>query len=315
MSFFDSGHETAFRLFNGFAEGYPDLVADLYSRTLILYNYSNPPEDGRPAIQAAKRYFLELFPWLKAIIVKTRKAANPQDRRGRLIHGDAPDRLVKEAGVLYAVDLMMNQDSSFYLDTRELRAWAIQNLAGKRVLNTFAYTGSLGVAALAGGASSLVQLDKSRKFLKLAELSYELNGLPSSQANTIVGDYYSVTRGYRLEGRHFDCVFLDPPYFSTTTKGKIDLAGNFDSVLNKVRPLVAQDGILVAINNAIYVSGADYFSWLERLCSDGYLSIESLIPVPLDITGYPETIKCQPPVNPAPFNHSTKIALLRISRK
>src|SRR2546427_8489325 len=33
-SFFDQRHETAFRLFNGFSEGDPDIVIDLYATTL-----------------------------------------------------------------------------------------------------------------------------------------------------------------------------------------------------------------------------------------------------------------------------------------
>ena len=38
-------------------------------------------------------------------------------------------------------------------------------------------------------------------------------------------------------------------------------------------------------------------------------------PVPPDFTGYPETVLSAPPVNPAPFNHSTKIAVLGVKRK
>jgi 23S rRNA (cytosine1962-C5)-methyltransferase len=54
---------------------------------------------------------------------------------------------------------------------------------------------------------------------------------------------------------------------------------------------------------------------LEALCTDGYLSITSLIPVPEDVAGFPSTIRGKPPADPAPFNHSTKIAVLRVQRK
>ena len=52
------------------------------------------------------------------------------------------------------------------------------HLAGKTVLNTFAYTGSLGVAARAGGAARVVHLDLSRAFLNVAKDSYARNGFP-----------------------------------------------------------------------------------------------------------------------------------------
>ena len=59
----------------------------------------------------------------------------------------------------------------------------------------------------------------------------------------------------------------------------------------------------------------EYLRTLEALCTDGYLTIEELVPVPTDCTGYPETRVRAPLVDPAPFNHSTKIAVLRVRRK
>jgi len=53
---------------------------------------------------------------------------------------------------------------------------AAENCSGETVLNTFAYTGSLGVAAMAGGAAPRVQQDLNRQFLNLAKSSYTLNG-------------------------------------------------------------------------------------------------------------------------------------------
>ena len=46
-------------------------------------------------------------------------------------------------------------------------------------------------------------------------------------------------------------------------------------------------------------NSAAYLHLLATLCADGYLSIEALIPVPLDCTGYPQTIVSTPPVDPA----------------
>jgi 23S rRNA (cytosine1962-C5)-methyltransferase len=306
---------TAFRLFNGFLEGSPSLVADLYARTLVLFNYAERPEDGQPLLAAAQRYLMEQLPWLQAVVVKTRHAVDEQERRGVLVYGQAPDRKVREHGVWYAVDLTLNLDASLYLDTRWLRAWAIAHLTGKRVLNTFAYTGSLGVAAAAGGARQVVQLDLNRRFLNLGKDSLALNGLAVRRADFLAGDFWAITSQFNRAGELFDCIFVDPPFFSLTERGRVDLVAQSSRVINKVRPLVGDNGWLVAINNALYVSGAQYYAQLEALCADGYLQIEELISVPPDVTGYPETHASQPPLDPAPFNHSTKIAVLRVRRK
>lgn len=300
-------HDSAFRLFNGFTEGDPSLVIDLYGRTAVIHNYGDAP------IDEAKEFLLSEFNWLKAILVKTRNGKTQNEKRGVMIYGEEPDRSIREHGVRYAIDLTMNQDASFYLDTRTAREWAIQNLKGKSVLNTFAYTGSLGVAAMKGGASRVVHLDLSRKFLNIAKESYTLNGFPIRKEDFIIGDFYPQVSRLKREGARFDCVFLDPPFFSETSKGKVDLNKESHRLINKVRPLINDGGYLVAINNALFVSGAECMRTIEELCADGYLSVEELIPVPQDCVGY--NVVRSLPVDPAPFNHSTKIVVLRVKRK
>ena len=314
---FDARHESAFRLFNGFFEGCPDLVIDLYARTLILHNYADPPQDAQAVIQEAQEYLRAQLPWVNAAILKTRNAPEAAARNGVILYGEKPDRRVRDpkGDVWYAVELLLNRDASFYLDTRNLRHWATHHLKGKTVLNTFAYTGSLGVAAQASGASRVVHLDRNRAFLNVAKTSYTLNGLPIIKSDFQAGDFFSSVNRFKREGTLFDCVLVDPPFFSTTSKGTVDLVNESHRVINKVRPLVADGGHLVAINNALFLSGAEYMRTLESLCADGYLSIEELILVPSDFTGYPQTIVRTPPVDPAPFNHSTKIAALRVRRK
>jgi len=308
-------HDGACRLFNGFLEGDPDIVIDLYARTLVLYNYARDPQSAQVRLQAAQDWLLEQFPWVQTVVVKTRGAPEPERRCGVLAYGSAPDRKIREHGVWYAVDLMLNLDSSLYLDTRELRAWASSHLVGKKVLNTFAYTGSLGVAALAGGASQVVQMDLNRRFLNLAKESYQLNGFAVKSSDFLSGDFWVLVSRLKREDRLFDCVFVDPPFFSVTDAGKVDLVAESHRVINKARPLVGHEGYLVTINNALFVSGDQYMKMLTELCSSGYLSIDEVIPVPPDSTGFAETRTGALPADPAPFNHSTKIVVLRVRRK
>jgi len=310
----DARHESAFRLFNGFYEGCPDLVVDIYGRTLVLYNYADLPDEGVSAVETARIFLRSSLSWVQTMILKTRNSLHPDQRRGLVIEGDTPDRKVREHGIWYALDLSMNRDASLYLDTRNLRKWALDHLAGKTVLNTFAYTGSLGVAAMGAGAKRVVHLDLSRKFLNNAKTSYTLNGFPIQKNDFISGDFFPGISRLKREGVLFNCVFLDPPFFSTTSKGTFDLAEDSKRLINKLRPLVADHGWLVAVNNALYLSGREYMSMLEELCVDGYLNIEKLIPVPNDFTGYPETRQGAYVTDPAPFNHPTKIVVLRVKR-
>jgi 23S rRNA (cytosine1962-C5)-methyltransferase len=311
LTLFDSNHEKAFRLFNGFSEGYTSLAIDVYAQTLVIHDYADEPNSV--FINETAHYMQNNLSWLRASIVKTRNGKTQEEKRGQLIFGAESDKKIKEHNVWYAIDLMINRDASFYLDTRNLRKWLIENMRGKSLLNAFAYTGSLSVAALAGGANNVMQIDKNRQFLNLAKDSYSLNNFPIRNQNFIAQDFFPAISRLKTGKQTFDCVILDPPFFSTTSKGKVDLVNESTRLINKVRPLIKNNGYLITINNALYLSGKEYMQALEQLCKDGYLKIRELITVPEDYVGYQKIGK--PITDPSPFNHSTKIAILDVKKK
>lgn len=314
-SLLDAQHETALRLFNGFLEGYTNLVIDLYGSTAVFNNYADSPAEGEPAVQAAQQFVQNRLPWVRAAILKTRNSPSAEERWGKVLFGKALNHRVRENGVWYAVNLALRRDASFHLDTRNLRRWACDHLRGKTVLNLFAHTGSLGVAALAGGASRVVQLDRNGRFLDVAKASYKLNGFAVRSEDFMQADFFRQTARFRRKDERFDCVFIDPPYFASGPTGVVDQLNHSARLLNKVRPLVDEGGHLVAVNNALFVSGAAFMQTLEAVCADGYLSVAEIIPVPDDFVGYPETRVGDPITDPSPFNHSTKIAILKVRRK
>lgn len=311
---FDATLTDTFRLFNGFYEGAPGLVLDRYGATLVILDHS-PAGTYTELAKKIGEWALKELDGIVSILFKQRSSSDAAQRVGKLLAGTHLPSQVTEFGVRYALDLQMNQDAGFYIDTRLLRRWLLDNAAGKQVLNTFAYTGSLGVAAGAGGASTVIQTDLSKKFLQFAVKSWDLNEFPRLNQDILPGDFFRVAGRLRNQDRLFDIVILDPPFFSTTGAGRVDLQNESTRLINKIRPLVAHEGRLVVINNALFLFGADFMAELAQLCQSDYLSLERLISIPEDITGYADTIIAPPPVDPAPFNHPTKIAVLRVTRK
>jgi 23S rRNA (cytosine1962-C5)-methyltransferase len=311
-SMLEGGHRSALRLFNGFSEGAPGLLIDLYATTAVLHNYADPPVSGDSALAAASDLLLRTFPWLECILVKTRNSTDNEERRGLVVVGSEPSDQIEEQGVRYALELRLHQDCSFYLDTRNLREWAQTRLRGRSVLNAFAYTGSLGVAAFAGGASRVMHLDRSRRFLQIARRSYALNGFQVDPSDFICADFFREAGSLRRRSRTFDCVLLDPPFFAASPAGIVDEQAQAGRLINKVRPLVNHGGYLVAVNNALYVSGRAYMQTIQALCADGYLEFVEMIPVPEDVVGLAPGAQTAPITDPRPFNHSTKIAVLRV---
>ncbi|NLG41525.1 MAG: methyltransferase [Chloroflexi bacterium] len=304
----------SFRLFNGYYEGLPGLVVDRYGNTLLISNHSRQPEILEQDIEQTVDICLSNLPWIESILLKTRHSTHLEERKGRFLHGQLLPNEISLNGIHYAIDLRLNQDDSFYLDTRNLRSWLAQHSQGKSVLNCFAYTGSLGIAALAGGAAALVQTDLNAEALALAQRSLTLNGF--RQIMTLIKrDFFSAVNALKKSNKLFDTVVLDSPFFSSTRYGKVDLQQQHTQLINKVRPLVAHEGRLIMINNALYVPGQQIIDEINELAKGGYVSLEGRIEIPADITGYPGTTLAQPPADPAPFNHPTKISILRITRK
>lgn len=308
-------HTSALRLFNGYTEGFPRVAVDLYGTTLVLHDATSPTGD-RPGMLALIEHARAAMPWVTTALWKRRESASQEERNGQLLLGTEQDltRRIQEDGVWYTTRLTLNRDASLYLDTAPLRAWAKRSLAGKRVLNAFAYTGSLGVAAMAGGAQSVLHNDLNNVFLTVAKDSYALNRFPVAKKDFWAGDFFDVIGRLKKEPL-FDCIFVDPPFFSVTEKGRVDLEQDMERLLNKVRPLVAHGGALVAINNGVFVSGADFMKSIDAVCAGGYLSLAERIDVPEDFVGYPDTKQGAVLVDPAPFNHSTKIAVIKVTRK
>src|SRR5260370_5561974 len=112
------------------------------------------------------------------------------------------------------------------------------------------------------------------------------------------GSFWPEINRLKASKDRFDWVFLDPPIYYATVRGVVDLARSYKRLINKVRPLINHDGYLVAINNALFVSGAAYLKEIESVCADGYLAIEEIIHVPADFIGAPHAPLAAPVTDP-----------------
>ena len=73
-----------------------------------------------------------------------------------------------ENGVRYQLDWINGQKTGFFIDQRENRAILSKYSAGKKILNTFCYSGGFSLAALKEGATEVHSLDSSKKAIEIA---------------------------------------------------------------------------------------------------------------------------------------------------
>ena len=96
------------------------------------------------------------------------------------------------------------------------RAWvadAVSKLGGgARVLNLFAYTGAMTLAAAAAGASA-THVDASRPTVAWARRNAELSGLADRPVRWIVDDVEAFVAREQRRKRDYEAVVVDPPSY------------------------------------------------------------------------------------------------------
>ena len=213
------GHGPVQRLIHGESDGLPGVVADRYHDTVVVQLLSAGAEHWRGAITAA----LTGLPGVTSVYersdadVRTLEGLAP--RTGAL-HGAAPPAriAIHEAAsdTRYWVDVAEGHKTGFYLDQTRNRAHVRAHAAGHDVLNCFCYTGGFSLAALKGGAESVLSIDSSGPALALARDNVSLNGLDASRAEWREADVFKELRELRNQNRSFDLIVLDPPKFAPT---------------------------------------------------------------------------------------------------
>jgi 23S rRNA (cytosine1962-C5)-methyltransferase len=154
-----------------------------------------------------------------------------------------------ERKLAFDVTLKDGPDVGLYTDMREVRAWLESHWGGRRVLNTFAYTGAFSVAAACGGASSVTTVDLSAAYLDRAEINFRANDLEPGNYDFIQSDVFKAMDRLRRTGELFDLVILDPPAFSHSDEGIWSAKRDMPRLVASALRLLDEDGwVLVASN-------------------------------------------------------------------
>lgn len=150
-----------------------------------------------------------------------------------------------EDGLHYLLDLGSKQNSGLFLDMRLGRQWVREQAAGKRVLNLFAYTCGFSVAAIAGGAERVVNLDMARAALSRGRDNHRLNGHDLSRVEFLGHELFKSWGKVRKSGP-YDLVIIDPPSFQ---KGSFALTQDYAKILRRLPELLTEHGAVLACVN------------------------------------------------------------------
>lgn len=178
---------------------------------------------------------------------------------------EQPNLSVLERGIPYLIRPGGDLSIGLFGDARPARAWVQGHAAGRRVLNTFAYTCGFGLSAALGGASSTKNLDLSRRVLDWGKENYALSGLTAGERHDFLyGDTFDWLRRLGKRGEQFDLVVLDPPSFARSKRGTWRSERDYAQLVQAATQVLAPSGQILALCNHAGLSARHFENMLMR---------------------------------------------------
>lgn len=214
-----SSETNIFRLIHAEGDFLPGLIIDHYNGHLVVQCHSIGMYCDIDKIKAA--IITVLGDHLKSIYLKCSGTLPKQyeDYQGDgYIYGEAETpEIALEYGNKFAINWVTGQKTGFFIDQRENRQLLARYAKGKKILNTFCYSGGFSVFALNAGAKLVHSLDASQKAIDLTDENIELGGFSAEQHKSIVADAMDYIKELPED---YDIIILDPPAFAKHRSAK-----------------------------------------------------------------------------------------------
>ncbi len=245
---------SAFRLINGEGDGLSGFAVDAFGPFFVSYVYARGLKDWGRRLAAAIVEAVgpsgmgpEGAP-IRGILqkVRTKESARPGKPDQEVVWGDEPPEkwVVHEGGVPHELHLLSGLNVGLFTDMREHRQRLGRFARGKAVLNTFAYTGALSVAAALAGAREVVSVDLSSGVLKWARENFRLAGLEPDRYRFESADVLRFLKSEKEAGRKFDFVILDPPTYSAARAADWSMKKDYPELIAAALALIPPGGVL-----------------------------------------------------------------------
>lgn len=239
------------RLCAGSGIGIPGLLVDRFGPLLVATDYA-PAE--RAVADELVRVLREGFPGL-AVIAKVR-AQGGENRFALAVHRPNPDEgpmVGSERGLRFEIGADPEHDFGLFLDAAKARAYVREHARGKRVLNLFSYTGAFGIAAAAGGALEVTNVDPNKDYLAWSLRNAALNGvsmrvLPDTAQDHLAKHLRRMARDPQRPS--YDFVIVDPPAFGVGRGKQRVLRLLWPEIFASLRTLRPSDVLLMCNDKA-----------------------------------------------------------------
>ncbi|GAB3342482.1 class I SAM-dependent rRNA methyltransferase [Marivirga atlantica] len=202
-----------FRLIHGEGDGFPGLIVDYYAGCVVFQAHT-------VGMYLIKDVFLDIIKEVLGFELKAvyDKSAHTLPYKAELSTSDAflygeekEEWEVLEYGCKFNINVVTGQKTGFFVDQRENRKLLEKYCKGKKVLNTFCYSGGFSVFAMQAGAELVHSVDSSQLAIDLTDENIKLNFKDHSNHKSFTADVFSFLNEMPEQ---YDVIVLDPPAFA-----------------------------------------------------------------------------------------------------
>lgn len=253
MGFFNNADTNVFRLVNAEGDNMPGLIADFYNGVVVLQAHSEGMHKEFGTFVEILRNLLG--DKLTAMFDKSSASLTNCDIADGYLFGLEPEEWeVKEDGNRFIINFFEAQKTGFFIDQRENRHLLRTLSRGKRVLNTFGYTGGFSLSALRGGAEYVDTVDISKKAIALCDRNIALN-FADAPHNGVAAD---VLQYLDKIDDGFDIIILDPPAFAKNHRSLEQGLKGYKKINQKALEKIKSGGLLFTFSCSQAVSRDDF---------------------------------------------------------
>ncbi len=237
----DNPETNVYRLI--FAEGdeLPGLVVDFYNGTAVIQPHSIGMHFLRNNIaEALKKIYGQKLHTIYYKCEDSLPKNTAFEKQNEFLLGNKEKDVVLENGNKFIVNWVRGQKTGFFIDQRFNRQLLARYSRGRRVLNTYCYTGGFSVYALAAGAQFVHSVDSSKKAVELTE---ENVALMTENVNhkAIAADAMEYINNFTDS---YDLIILDPPAFAKHKDVKHRAVQGYKRINATALRKIAKGGIL-----------------------------------------------------------------------
>lgn len=233
----------SFRLIHGEGDGLSGLIVDYYEGVAVVQAHSLGMHADREEISNALQKISGLE--VKSVYYKGQSILHGkirEEKQGEYLFGlgGVPHVITENRNKFY-VDWEEGQKTGFFLDQRENRKLLGGFVFGKKVLNTFCYTGGFSIYAMIGGASVVHSVDSSEKAISFARKNIALNKFDENVHKCFASDTFDFIKDKQNE---YDVIVLDPPAFAKHKEARHQAVKGYQRLNAEAMRIIKPGGVM-----------------------------------------------------------------------